>query len=140
MAINILGCPIESGEVEAVKSPEIANAITRGIIERSFADENTPIDSDLNFIDHDRFVVHALASIASLKKDAVRNENYPLAKFLKKLQEDFNSASAEISVLLSEKRSSLAVEDYDKAQAIQVTHPFNLSVLPEKGSSSSQEG
>lgn len=119
VAINILGCPVESGEVETVKSTEIANAITRGIIERSFADENTPIDSDLNFIDHDRFVVHALASIASLKKDAVRNENYPMAKFLKKLQEDFNSVSAEISVLLAEKRSCLTVEDYDKAQAIQ---------------------
>ena len=121
MAINILGCLVDSAEVETTKSPEIANAITRGIIERSFADENTPIDSDLNFIDHDRFVVHALASIADMKKNAVRNENYPLAKSLKKLQEEFNATSAEISVLLAEKRSCLLVEDYDKAQTLQAS-------------------
>lgn len=119
MAINILGSPIESSEI-ANNPPDIANAITRGIIERSFADENTPIDSDLSFIDHDRYVVHALASIAFMKKDAVKNENYPLAKSLKILQEEFNATSAEISILLSEKRGCLAIEDYDKAQLLQV--------------------
>ena len=72
------------------------------------------------FIDHDRFVVHALASISSMKKEAVKNEKYPLAKSLKKLQEKFTTISAEISLLLSEKRSCLAVEDYDKAEALQV--------------------
>lgn len=56
-----------------------------------------------------------------MKKNAVRNENYPLAKSLKKLQEEFNAISAEISVLLAEKRSCLMVEDYDKAQTLQAS-------------------
>ncbi len=43
MAINVLGCTIDSSELSSTRDVNVANAITRGIIERSFADENTPI-------------------------------------------------------------------------------------------------
>lgn len=120
VAVNILGSPIDAFEYESTKDVDIADAITRGIIERSFADENTPIDSDLNYIDHDKYIVHVLAGISTMKKDAVRQENYPIAKALKQLQESASTISNAVSSLLAEKRNALLAEDYDKAQAIQV--------------------
>jgi len=120
VAVNVLGTPVESTEYQTTKDPDLASAITRGIIERSYADENTPIDSDLNFFDHDKYLVQALAGIAAMKKEAVRKENYQIAKALKFLQETANGISSSVSTLLAEKKNALASEDYDKAQALQV--------------------
>ncbi|KAJ3334438.1 hypothetical protein HDU91_002733, partial [Kappamyces sp. JEL0680] len=119
VAINVLGSVLEPSELAGTIDAPLSSAITRGIIERSFADDHTPMDADLNYIDHDRFVVHAMASIAEKKKAAVLDENYTLAKSLKHLQEAFNAIGSDISLLSTEKLGALKVEDYDKAEAIQ---------------------
>jgi centrosomal protein CEP104 len=122
VALNILGSKLDSDQIRDLESEPALfqqSQITRGIIERSFADENTPIDGDLNYVDHDRYLVHALTALAEKKKHAIQKENYLLAKKLKLLQTEFANTSNTVMTLLSEKRAALKLEDFDSATNLQ---------------------
>ncbi|KAJ3277103.1 hypothetical protein HDV01_000155 [Terramyces sp. JEL0728] len=77
------------------------------------------ISKDLRFMDHDRYVINAIAMISKEKNLAVQEENYTLAKTMKGLQEAFSKVATDLSHLSNEKRTAIAVEDYDRAESLQ---------------------
>ena len=130
VAINLLGTHLDALQLK--KSIDVigdifqTSAITKGIIERSYTDNNTPIDGDLNYVDHDRFIVKALSAVAKKKKHAVQKDNYTLAKTLKELQGRFTVSSNKAMELLSRKHAAIKIEDFDAAAECQVDFCFNI--------------
>jgi hypothetical protein len=89
------------------------------MIERSFVDQNTLPDEDLENVDQDRFVVRAIAQVTTMKKEAVEKENFMLAKSLKALEAILTKSSIDISNLQTKKKAAASQEDYDQAQLFQ---------------------
>ncbi|KAJ3325957.1 hypothetical protein HDV06_002342 [Boothiomyces sp. JEL0866] len=122
VAINILGHP---AEIKADIEP-----VLYGL---SMPD----ITKDLKYVDHDKYVINAITLISKEKNLAVQEENYSLAKTMKSLQEEFSKVATNISHLSNEKRTAIAVEDYDRAESLQFEiqnkKNFVVSKLQEHG-------
>jgi hypothetical protein len=68
-----------------------SQVLLRGLINRSFANENMHAIDELENTQQDPFIIKAIAKIHEKKLEAVKNEEYELAKKLKELESHFTN-------------------------------------------------
>ncbi|KAI8914250.1 hypothetical protein EDD86DRAFT_198858 [Gorgonomyces haynaldii] len=116
VALNVIGEPI--ADIAATDSL-LENPVLKGMISRSVDDDPMTLH-DLGFtMEHDRFLVKAIAAVVKEKEICVRNDDFAQARVLKQLQENFTQQGKELSTLLVRKAQVVQLEDYESAMQYQ---------------------
>jgi centrosomal protein CEP104 len=92
------------------------NPILQGIINKSDRKVLT-YDQDLEYFNHDRFIVKCISQIGDLKKRAVEDENYIRAKQLKMIELQFTKSAGDLAEITRLKLLATKTENYDEAQS-----------------------